>query len=105
MSDWQFKLELKDIFESNGYLSSDDELPKNILHTFLERSKKLLENIKESRWKYHATYLLEQIEGMENSPFVSVGDFNNILDHLYDWGDISLDSNFAGKKLCWISTF
>ena len=28
--------------------------------------------------------------------------FNYLLNDLYDWGDISLDGKFGGKKVCWI---
>lgn len=29
-------------------------------------------------------------------------DFNHALSRLYNWGDISLDGKFGGKKVCWI---
>lgn len=29
-------------------------------------------------------------------------DFDCLLEDLYDWGDISLDDKFGGKKVCWI---
>lgn len=29
-------------------------------------------------------------------------DFNNLLEKLYDWGDISLDNKFGGMKVCLI---
>lgn len=28
--------------------------------------------------------------------------FNKALESLYDWGDTPLDSNWAGRKMCWI---
>jgi len=29
-------------------------------------------------------------------------DFDYLLEKLYNWGDISLDNKFGGKKVCWI---
>lgn len=30
--------------------------------------------------------------------------FNDCMQQLYDWADMSLDDNFGGKKICWIGT-
>ena len=41
-------------------------------------------------------------EEIANDDTMSVDDYDNALEQLYDWGDTSLDGKFGGMKMCWI---
>jgi hypothetical protein len=47
--------------------------------------------------------IIEDFKALEED--ASFDDFNEIMDRLYNWADISLDNVFGGKKNCWIETF
>jgi len=42
------------------------------------------------------------ILSVEDEDEYSEEDFDYLLEELYNWGDISLDNKFGGKKVCWI---
>ncbi len=48
--------------------------------------------------------LCDEFEMMSTDKELTEEEFNNTMDDLYDWGDISLDNKFGGKKVCWIKT-
>ena len=48
--------------------------------------------------------LAARFEGAAADPVLMPCELNSIMRDLYDWGDIALDDNFAGKKVCWIAT-
>jgi hypothetical protein len=39
---------------------------------------------------------------MSRDPYLSEAEFNGMMADLYDWGDMSLDSSWNGKKVCWV---
>lgn len=49
--------------------------------------------------------LAEEFEWLAGEPEADVEDFDALMHALYDWGDISLDGKWNGKKVCWIDTF
>jgi hypothetical protein len=57
------------------------------------------ENIDETRIN-----LAEEFEWLSGDPETDTEDFDALMDALYDWGDIRLDDNWNGKKVCWIDT-
>lgn len=49
--------------------------------------------------------LIEEFRNFSQDESLEDDDFSYLMDRLYDWGDVSLDGNFGGKKVCWIKTF
>ena len=101
MSDWQHKLELKDLH--NKYRAG--ELTPEALGK--EVSKRLTALIERNRPPISEDLLseAEDIASEFENGIEEVDDYDNVLARLYDWADTSLDGKFGGKKLCWINTF
>jgi len=49
--------------------------------------------------------LIYEFEEIVNCPECTIEDFDNIMEDLYDWGDIKLDDEWPPAKVCWIGTF
>lgn len=49
--------------------------------------------------------LIEDFTTLNASADSDVSDFDDIMERLYDWGDMALDSQLNGRKVCWIKTF
>lgn len=97
MSDWQNKLDLKDLWKS---WDEGDISIKEVAQTVAKRIRAM---------KCFATQeetledIAENFEACDND----VSEFDNILGDLYDWGDILVDGSgkfFQHKKMCWIAT-
>jgi oligoendopeptidase F len=94
MSQWQSRLDLKDLWKKR------DEGSISIKELAQEVAKRIRKN------KFYKKYeeVLEEIAIAFEDCEEDVEEFDNILNDLYDWADIPLDNNFGGKKICWIST-
>ena len=94
MSIWKNRLDLKDLWEKRD----KQEI------TLQKMGKEIAKRIRLLRCYKREEDTLEDIalnfEYMEED----VNEFDSILAELYDWGDISLDGKFGGKKMCWIAT-
>lgn len=119
MADWQFKLELKDAWKKHddGEMSIVD-----VAKTVAERSKALVIEVRErvknprnvvdriiSKDLEHLACLLEtdiipMFEELVDTENDDADDFDYALENLYDWADTSLDNEWGGKKMCWVST-
>jgi hypothetical protein len=117
MADWQFKLDFKEFWR-------DEEMPVfKKAEKVIERIKKLLPEIRGKAdglkhfkaLKLFRETLNDMADELENEilpMFEAIvegenedeQEFNNALDYLYDWGDASLDNEWGGKKMCWVST-
>ena len=98
MSNWTNTLNIKDIWEKveNAEMNYSD---------FLLSAAKRLELIKVND-PYAEEMRLELIADCQvASEDTTEDDVNYFMQALYDWGDISLDGKFGGKKVCWIKTF
>lgn len=100
MSQWQRNLDIKDIWK----LAEDEEItPQELAKQVAERLEKLqvfnIVNVDEEREE-----IILELKDFSTCDDVTVDDFNGILSRCYDWGDISLDDKFGGKKVCWIGT-
>jgi len=125
MSKWQFILELGDF-----YHLYDPDGEGGI--TIIELSQKVADRIKklviEIRGKSERTgklkvknmafaetisdmaddlendilHLFEELVETENE---DVNDFDYAMEQLYDWADVALDNDWAGKRMCWVNTF
>lgn len=49
--------------------------------------------------------VIEAFQDLIDDSSATMGEFDSMMDELYDFGDIKLDSNFGGKKLMWVNTF
>ena len=48
--------------------------------------------------------LIDDFQALAEDECDSFEEFNYYMNDLYNWGDISLDGKFNGKKVCWIAT-
>ena len=94
---WKYKVELKDIRDSheNGDLSLEE-----LAHLIAVRLKKIkVRDIREAEGlQDELNDIIFEFENFINE-VDDVDFFDNILETLYDWGDIYLGD---GQKLCWI---
>lgn len=49
--------------------------------------------------------LADTFEGFSGDETLATEEFNFAMQELYEWGDISLDGNWNGMKVCWVRTF
>lgn len=49
--------------------------------------------------------LAEDFDDLAKDENTTMGDLDHVMDDLYDWGDTRLDSDWNGKKVCWIDSF
>ncbi len=92
MANWKYRIDISNILHTDTYPAINDkgkELAKRIraFPHFEEHGDPL----------NHIAWQFEEVEDVE--------EFDYILDDLYDWGDIALDDNWNGSKMCWINTF
>lgn len=99
MSDWQCKLDLTDIWNKHPGEITIQELCKIISDRL---SKLVVPEIDEI--EYDHLDLCDEFEILSTDKEATVEEFDEIMQDLYDWGDTSLDNEFAGKKICWIAT-
>lgn len=117
MADWQFKLDFKDFWHDDE-IALFDKAAKMV-----ERIKALLPTIRERVEKgkhfkmYRSFYetlddmadeledeILPMFEALAETKSEDVEEFDNALYYLYEWADASLDNQWGGKKMCWVST-
>ena len=97
MSDWQCKLDLKDVWNKYPDEIEIQELCKIV-------AKRLRELKPPAQVMDERDNIADEYEIMSIDKDLTVEEFDNIMQDLYDWGDISLDNKFGGKKVCWIAT-
>ena len=100
MSDWQRKVDF------SAYTEKYDEGELSI-QEFAKIVAEKLKGLPTFENEYINTQLEEIIWSFEDLAEDEEEDFgednfNYLLSDLYDWGDISLDGKFGGKKVCWI---
>jgi hypothetical protein len=119
MADWQFKLELKDVWSK---VTNDEIDTVETAGVIVERIKTLHKEISERaenpkdfvdrmisvRLVRLAEVLEDEVlSGFEEYVKTSEDDvecFDLLMADLYDWGDSKLDRHWSGKKMCWINT-
>ena len=95
MAQWQRKLDLTDVWES-------EDIPL-IARTAAKRLKLMLP-LPDENLDYEREEFIDEFEALSEDPDADTSDFDDVLRRLYDWGDISLDGKFNGKKVCWVAT-
>ncbi len=102
MAEWQMKIDFSSFW---------DKYPEEL--TVSECAEKAAEVLKQHKDFVHNKFsdyeddldeIIEEFESIAEDEDASIGSFNYIMDDLYDWGDISLDSDkIFGRKLAWIN--
>lgn len=97
MADWQRKLDLKDVWDTN-----DVHL---IAKTASDRLKELAP-LNDDALDEEREVIAYDFETVAADQDACVDDFDEVMARLYDWGDTHLDGTIlGGKKVCWIATF
>lgn len=97
MANWKRHMSVEDVWETN-----DIHL---IAQAASERLKVLTPFTDYPFIEDRRIELVSELESFSKDPDVTVADFDSLWNDLYDWGDISLDGNWNGEKVCWIATF
>lgn len=117
MANWAYKVDFKEFYHKYPDELSIQEVAEKVvesLNALLEEIRKEPEIAISIHRAYRSEFLdlAEELEYeiiplfeevLENEDTSEV-DFDYAMNDLYDWGDISLDNNFGGVKMCWINT-
>lgn len=98
MANWQRTIKLNPEWDQCG----DDEITRQELAASIARKLNALRPIPDDGSEERRLELVDTFEGMGGDEDLSEREFNGMMDELYDWGDMRLDDNWNGKKVCWI---
>lgn len=102
MADWQRTLHIEEEWNE----AKDDKIDIwTLAKTVADKLRKLapfpgFDDINDER-----DSIADELEGFAEDPDGDKDDFDCIMTRLYDWADTPLDSNWNGKKVCWVKTF
>jgi len=99
VSDWQSRLDLKDVWDKYPDEITVQELCKTVAERLRELDCPELEEIWDSRFP-----IADEFEILSTNKDATVAEFDEMMDELYSWGDTSFDYNDVNKKVCWIAT-
>ena len=100
MSKWQRTLDLKDAWKKAEDREIEaHELAKIIAERLLELKAFKIPDIDREK-----ANLIEELLYLSEDDTITYDDIDDVLNYLYNWGDVSLDEKFGGKKVCWIKT-
>ena len=100
MANWQTRLRLKDIYHDKSLKTSElaikvaERLRKMTLPANLDEYT--CEERDDIAWEF---------EAIAEDADCGVNDFDCVMERLYNWADMPLDSGWPQKKLCWVETF
>lgn len=99
MAQWQRKLDLSDVWKK----AQNNEI------TTLELAKELVNRLQKlkkfNNWVDDETEsIIECFVDFIDCAEDNKDEFDYCMNELYDWGDMKLDENWNGKKVCWINT-
>lgn len=104
MANWQMRLDFsqakRDYQEELITIKQVAQIVVKELNDKLQTAKDIDLELGEELEDDILPYFEEIAEGDEK--YYNVHDFDNALEMLYDWADISLDNRFGGKKMCWV---
>lgn len=101
MSKWQRELDIKDAWEK----TSDGEMSyKDLARVMLDRLQKLTP-FADLDIEAEKTDIIDELECLVNHPDdLFAEDIDDVIERIYDWGDIQLDNEWNPKKVCWVKT-
>ena len=101
MSDWQYRIDLTDVWNKWPDEVSTQELSKIIATRLRELNPVGLSDF----LLEEKEMIADEFEILSLDKEATVEEFDERMSDLYDWGDTSLDNDlFYGKKICWIAT-
>jgi len=100
MANWQRKVD----FSSYTEQYDKGELSVQEFAKIVVEKLKSLKEFKQEHIDEQLEEIIYSFEDLANDEFNDYAeeDLNCLIEGLYDWGDISLDGKFGGKKVCWI---
>ena len=97
MANWQRHMSVEDVWETN-----DIHL---IARTAADRLEQVAPFEDYPFIEDQRLELVEELRGLAADEDATISDFDELWNRVYDWGDISLDGTWNGRKVCWIATF
>jgi hypothetical protein len=101
MAKWMRTLDIVNEWEQ----AQEYELAPQELAAIIAERLNNLQNFNDSMIDGIKSHLVEEFKHFSQSEYLDDNDFNKLMNNLYNWADISLDSKFGGKKVCWIKIF
>ena len=96
MANWQRYMSVADVWDTQNI--------QLVSRTAAERLKALIPFYGYPFIEDKRLDLVEELLEISNDSDATVAEFDNVWNRVYDWGDISLDNEYNGKKVCWIAT-
>lgn len=98
MADWQRILDVKDVWASND----QQTIAIEIVAKLTEMKPFGFPHIDDAKLA-----IIAEMSEIAKYTELDVDDFDEVMEMLYDWGDITLPgiSLWNAKKVCWIQTF
>ena len=103
MANWKYKLEFKEFYHDDNL--SIQTKAKMAVET-IEKTLRVPLNIDSNRYDAEIDGIKEQFDEIANDPKADVGDFDNVMEQLYDWGDQERAplKQWPRNAMCWINT-
>lgn len=100
MSKWQRTLDLKDAWKK----ADNREIPTGELAKVISERLLAIQPLGIRDIDDKLIILATEFKFLGDEEDLTFKKFDSIMTLLYDWGDISLDDKFGGKRVCWIKT-
>lgn len=97
MANWQRRLDIRDVWDK-------DKMTVQELAAVIANRLKALNPFGDEYIDNQREELVDEFQSFSEDKEGTKGEFDSLMSELYDWGDISLDSAWPPKKVCWIST-
>lgn len=102
MTDWQRTLDVSEAWQQ----AKNDEIDVQKLAARVADKLEALMPLSDEEIEEDRLSLVSEFRELsESTDFITIEDFDSLWDSLYDWADMSLDSHWNGKKVCWVKTF
>lgn len=100
MANWLHKLDIKEEWED----CADDKISFRVLAGVIaDKLSKI--DFKNEDFNFERDDIVFNFRDLAKDDKARVGEFDSLMDELYDFADTELDDNFNGDKLLWVGTF
>lgn len=100
MANWERKLDLRDVWR----LALDNKITMCELAKIVADKLIKLRNFKFVSINDEKNDLTEKFQDLAANDETTKDDFDEVLEELYNWGDIRLNNEWPPRKVCWIAT-
>lgn len=100
MAQWQRTIRLQPTWDK----AKSHEISIQELAAVISKKLKALRPFNDDYIDSERDNLVDEFEGLAEDESADREDFDDIMCRLYDWGDMKLDNDWNGKKVCWIDT-